>query len=103
MSFNDPKEMSMLSNKHVAIANLFDHMNFKKDTMGNSLNTIDTFEILATIILAIDGDPESMVRNIIYVFGFENGTLDETISKAEFQFFLDSLFRGMMALIIPPE
>ena len=74
MSFNDPKEMSMLSNKHVAIATLFNHMNFRKDTIGNLLNTIDTFEILATIILAIDGDPESMVSNIIYVFGFVIGT-----------------------------
>ena len=74
MSFNDPKEMLVLSNKWFAIETLFNHMNFRKDTIGNLLNTIDTFEILAIMILAIDGDPESMVSNIIYVFGFENGT-----------------------------
>ena len=48
-------------------------MNFRKDTIGNPLNTIDTYEILAVIILCIDGDREAMVSNIINIFGFENG------------------------------
>ena len=91
-----------MSNKQEANALLFNHMNFRKDTIGNPLNTIDTYEILAVIILCIDGEQSSMVGNIINIFGFENGHDYETISKHEFYFFLDSLFRGIMALIAPP-
>ena len=77
-------------------------MNFRKDSIGNPLNTIDTFEILAIIIMVSDGVSNKLIDNIIYIFGFENGEKG-LINKEEFYFFLDSLFRGFNALIIPPE
>jgi len=48
-------------------------MNYRVDTIGNPLNTIDTYEIIAVILLCIDGCPEALVGNIICIFGFENG------------------------------
>ena len=77
-------------------------MNYRKDSIGNPLNTIDTFEILAMIIMVSDGDSNKLIDNIIYIFGFENGE-NGLIKKEEFYFFLDSLFRGFNSLIIPPE
>lgn len=65
--------MSTLSNKNASIKDLFDHMNFKKDPMGNPLNRIDTYEIIAVIILCLDGTEESLISNVITMFGFENG------------------------------
>ena len=69
------------------------------------MDRIDTFELIAVIILCIGGEFEEFITNIIFIFGFENGqTVDnETITTYEFHFFLDCLFRGIMAMVVPPE
>ena len=70
---------------------------------GKKIDRIDTFELISVIILCIGGEFESFIMNIIFIFGFENGVNEETITNYEFHFFLDCLFRGIMAIIVPPE
>ena len=101
--FNSPMEMAAMSNKVENIKSLFNHLNYRKDQHGKMIDRIDTFELVSVIILVIGGEFESFITNIIFIFGFENGEKDETISNHEFHFFLDCLFRGVMALIVPPE
>lgn len=37
------------------------------------MNRIDSFELIAVIILCIGGEFDAFIQNIIFIFGFENG------------------------------
>lgn len=97
MIFDSPQQMSCLSNKHDSIKLIFNYLNYLK------LDRIDTFEIIAVILLSIDGDFSSFIRNVIFLFGFSDSENQTSITKEEFHFFLDNLFRGVMSLGCPPE
>ena len=76
---------------------IFQHFNYKK------FDRIDTLELLACTVLCIDGTFQQLLSNLILIFGFEEGQTKQTITENEFQFFLDCLFRGVMALVKPPR
>lgn len=86
-----------LSNKSEPIKQIFAHLNHMK------LDRIDAFELISAIILSIDGTFESFLKNVIFVFGFSDSQSQESISKDEFHFYLDCLFRGVMNLAVPPQ
>jgi len=58
--------MSILSGKAEANKKLFEKLNHAK------LGRIDTFELLSIIIMAIDGDFDSLLKNVIFIFGFSD-------------------------------
>ena len=98
--FNSPSEMAKLSKKDMT--ELFNHMNYRK-AENKKLDRIDAFELISVILLSIDGDFEAFMKNIIFIFGFEDMQNQKTITKEEFHFYLDCLFRGVMAIVVPPE
>ena len=100
--FNSPLEMAILSNKQVSIVELYNHLNYRKSE-NRKLDRIDTFELISVILLSIDGPFESFIKNVITIFGFEDSQNLGTICKEEFHFYLDCLFRGVMAIVVPPE
>ena len=61
-----------------------------------NLGKIDAMELLSVIILAVDGDFKQFLGTVIYVFGFQNGLAHGQITKAEFHYFLDCMFRGVL-------
>ncbi len=65
------------------------------------LGRIDTLELLAPIVISTNGSWENIMSNMMMIFCF--GTETE-FTRDEFHFFLDSLFRGLLKLLIvkPP-
>jgi hypothetical protein len=60
-------------------------------------------ELISCILISIDGKFESLVNNIVFIFGFSSQELPEKyLTKDEFFFFLDCLFRGILSLVAPP-
>ena len=55
-------------------------------------------ELFAAILISIQGKWETMLANIMVIFGFGN---EGEFSRDEFHFFLDCLFRGLFKLLIP--
>lgn len=55
-------------------------------------------EVFAPILISIQGKWETMLQNIMVIFGFGN---EGEFSRDEFHFFLDCLFRGLFKLLIP--
>lgn len=94
--------MATLSNKQDKIRDLFEHLNYRK-AENKKLDRIDTFELISVILLSIDGNFESFIKNVIAIFGFDDQQNQKTITKEEFHFYLDCLFRGVMAIVVPPE
>ena len=64
----------------------------------SNVGRIDTMELFATILLSIDGKLETILSNMMIIFGFSN---ENEFSRDEFHFFLDCLFRGLLKLLIP--
>ena len=61
-------------------------------------------ELISCILISIDGKFESLIQNIVFIFGFSGMDLkDQSFTRDEFFFFLDCLFRGIMALVAPPK
>lgn len=97
MAFISPQQMTMISNKQEPVQKIFAHLNFRNFTR------IDTFELVAMICLSIDGTFESLLKTIIFMFGFNDVEKQETITREEFHLFLDSMFRGIINLGCLPE
>lgn len=102
--FTSVKHLKELSNKVEPLTNIFNHMNYRK------LDRIDAMELISCILLAINGSFESFMKNAVFIFGFsslakhQSGKDDQlTINMFEFNFFLDSLLRGIMTLVAPPK
>lgn len=95
--FDTPEEMVILSNKRQAIQDLFKLME-----NNSGIGRIDTLELFAAIVISTQGKWESMMQNMMMIFGF--GAEGE-FSRDEFHFFLDCLFRGLLKLLIvkPPQ
>ena len=60
-------------------------------------------ELISVILLSIDGTFESLIKNVLFIFGFSDQQTQQSITKDEFQFFLDCMFRGVMSLVQPPK
>lgn len=69
--FNSPLEMAILSNKNLQVKELYNHLNYRKSD-NRKLDRIDTFELISVILLSIDGSFESLIKNVICIFGFED-------------------------------
>ena len=69
--FNTPLEMASLSNKQDKIRDLYNHLNYRKSE-NRKLDRIDTFELISVILLSIDGNFESFIKNVIALFGFDD-------------------------------
>jgi len=65
--------MEEISGKVEIVKDLFNHLNYRRDEAGKQMDRIDTFELIAVIILCIGGDFDHFISNIIFIFGFENG------------------------------
>lgn len=50
---------------------IFAHMDHRK------LGRIDAMELIAVILLSIDGSFDSFIRNIVYIFGFSDQTANQ--------------------------
>lgn len=93
--FDNPnEEMLFLSNKRAALAEIFNLMDSQK--MGR----VDTLELFAPILISIQGKWETILTNVMVIFGFNN---ENEFSRDEFHFFLDCLFRGFFKLLIVPS
>eukprot|EP00347_Sterkiella_histriomuscorum_P019553 403341192 len=90
--FDSAEEMTVLSNKRPALAELFKVM----DT--NKIGRIDTLELFAVILISIKGKFEIILQNIMIIYGFNN---ENEFSRDEFHFFLDCFSRGLLKLSIP--
>ena len=55
-------------------------------------------ELFAPILISIQGKFETILSNIMMIFGFNN---ENDFSRDEFHFFLDCLLRGLLKLLIP--
>lgn len=54
-------------------------------------------ELFAPILISIDGKLETILNNMMIIFGFSN---ENEFSRDEFHFFLDCLFRGLFKLLV---
>ena len=54
-------------------------------------------------MLSIDGTFEAYLKNVIFIFGFQDYTSNLRITKEEVHFYLDCTMRGVMNLVIPPK
>jgi len=88
---DSPQEMRTISNKRAQLVELFNWLDYR------GLNRVDTLHIFATILLAIEGNPETVSQNIMLFFGFRD---PEKFYREEFNFFLDTLFRGLCSFVI---
>ena len=59
---------------------------------------IDSLELFAVLLLSIEGKVDALCDNIITIFGWAD--TDKSIHRFEFHYFLDSLFRGILGLIV---
>jgi len=59
---------------------------------------IDSLELFAILLMCIEGKVDALCDNIITIFGWAD--TDKSLHRFEFHYFLDSLFRGILGLII---
>lgn len=97
MAFITPQQMIMISNKQEQVVKIFTHLDFRH------FERIDTFELVAMICLSINGSYDSLLKSIIFMFGFRDIEKQASITREEFHLFLDSLFRGIINLGCIPE
>ena len=82
-----------------------DHISRKKDFLEvlfrkmdlNKLERIDAYEVFSLIFLITKGAIEKMWDSIVDSFGVE---MKQKISLDELFYFLDSLFRGLVKVLI---
>ena len=98
--FDNPEEMTVLSNKRNALNDIFKLMDTNINFMYNSMGRIDTMELFGPILISIQGKFETILHNMMLIFGFGN---ENDFSRDEFHFFLDCLFRGLNKLLIPQK
>jgi hypothetical protein len=55
-------------------------------------------ELFAPILISIQGKLETILQNMMIIFGFSS---ENDFSRDEFHFFLDCLFKGLMKLLVP--
>ncbi len=77
--FDNPEEMTVLSNKRPALQEIFKLL----DT--NHVGRIDTMELFANILISTQGKFETILQNMMLIFGFNN---ENEFSRDEFHFFL---------------
>ena len=94
--YDSAEEMCALSNKRQIIQDIFKIMD-----SPSGLGRIDSLEVFASIVLANQGGWNTILQNIMAIFGF--GAENE-FSRDEFHFFIDCLFRGLFKLLLvkPP-
>lgn len=59
---------------------------------------IDSLELFSMLLMCIEGKVDALCDNIIVIFGWAD--TDKSLHRFEFHYFLDSLFRGILGLII---
>ena len=84
-------ELRIISNKRPQLAEMFEWLDFK------GLGRINTLELFAVILVAIEGSMETVVQNIMLFFGFQS---QQEFYRDELHFFFDCLFRGLCNLVI---
>lgn len=84
--FHNPLDLLVLSNKRNTVYEVFKLF----DTRAN--NRIDVLELLAVISISTGGTLEARLANSFFIFGF---TEHDKLTKEEFHYFLDCLFRGV--------
>lgn len=89
--FDSVDQMRPITNKREHLIQLFKWLDYR------NFNRIDTLVLFAITLVAIDGKPEQLSNNIMLFFGFSS---EETFHRDEFHFFLDCLFKGLLALTI---
>ena len=80
-----------ISNKRQELQQLFDWLDFK------GIGRINTMELFAVMLIAVEGTAEAVVQNIMQFFGFQSF---EDFYRDELHFFFDCLFRGLCNLVI---
>jgi hypothetical protein len=95
--YSSPLEMKDLSKKADSVKNIFNHLNYRK------VGRISSLELIALILLSINGSLESMMKNVIMIFGFTDTETQQRITQDEFNFFIDCLFKGILALVQTPQ
>ena len=88
---DSPTEMRLISNKRPQLAEIFSWLDYR------GLGRINTLELFAVILIAINGPMETIVSNIMLFFGFQS---QQEFYRDELHFFFDCLFRGLMNLVI---
>ena len=94
--FSSANEMSVLSNKIESLTKIYQHMNY------NQWNRVDAFMLLAMILISIDGTFETLLKGVIFIFGFSDVDSQTRINKDEFSFFLECMFKAVMLFAMPP-
>lgn len=84
--FHNPLDLLSLTNKRNTVFEVFKLF----DTRANS--RIDTLELLAVISISTSGTLEARLANAFFIFGFNE---KDRLTKEEFHYFLDCLFRGV--------
>jgi len=84
--FHNPLDLLSLSNKRNTVFEVFKLF----DTRANS--RIDTLELLSVISISTSGTLEARLGNAFFIFGFNE---KDRLTKEEFHYFLDCLFRGV--------
>ena len=95
--YSSSEQMASLSNKRDDLQNIFEHLNHRK------LGRIDALELYSSCLLACDGRFEDFLNNMILIFGFTDQDHNLSITSEEFHLFLDSLLRGVMKFVTPPQ
>lgn len=62
------------------------------------IGRMDTMELYATILISLQGKFDTIIHNMMAMFGFSN---ELEFSRDELHFFLDCMTRGMNKLAIP--
>ena len=95
--YSSPDQMFALSNKREELTKIFHHLNHRK------LGRIDATELYSTCLISCDGKFEDMLQNMILIYGFTDSENNLQITQEEFHLFLESLFRGIMNFVVPPQ
>jgi hypothetical protein len=90
--YDSAEEMYQLSNKREACGKIFAIL----DT--NKIGKVDAMELFATLLISLQGKFETIIHNMMAMFGFNN---ENEFSRDEFHFFLDCMTRGLLKLGIP--
>mmetsp|Transcript_32269 Transcript_32269/g.31559 ORF Transcript_32269/g.31559 Transcript_32269/m.31559 type:complete len:129 (-) Transcript_32269:588-974(-) len=86
--------MVIMSNKRNALNELFKVLDCFQ------YGRVDTLELLAVILISLEGKFDIILQNIMGIFGFCD---PQEFHIDEFHYFLDCLFRGMLKLAIPKK
>lgn len=90
--FSSEKALDCISGKPDIQSKVFKYFDYK------GLGKNDATEIYPLIMLTNDGQLHSFIENVVLIFGFQ---ATQKISRDEFFFFVDCLFKGIMVLVNP--